>query len=88
MEFYLHLWAILEKNKLNDLSVLESAHACHPKALEITSHLVKTLFSEGQYHSIAHIFESLSTEDETYLKHAAEFYKVAGRNTVAITSLV
>jgi hypothetical protein len=83
VEFYLRLWEILEKKKVTDFSVLERAHFCHSNALEITSHLVKALFSEGQYHSIAHLFESLSAEDGAYLKHTAEFYKVAGRNTVA-----
>ena len=83
VEFYLRLWALLENKKVSDLSVLERAHACHPKALEITSQLVKALFHDGKYHSVAHLFETLSLEDETYLKHAAEFYKVAGRNSVA-----
>ena len=83
VEFYLRLWRLLEKKKVSDLSVLERAHACHPKAMEITSQLVKALFNQGRYHSVAQLFETLSAEDETYLKHAAEFYKVAGRNNVA-----
>jgi hypothetical protein len=62
---------------------LENAHACHPKAMEITSALVKAFFQEGKYHSIAYLFEVLSNEDVLYLKHTAEFYKVAGRESVA-----
>lgn len=80
---YLSLWSVLEAFKVADINVLEMGHACHPEAMEITSLLVKNLFVEGKYHSIAYIFETLSAEDASYLKHAAEFYKVAGRNTVA-----
>lgn len=77
------LWTVLESEKVTDINVLEIGHACHPHAIELTSLLVKNLFNEGKYHSIAYIFETLSVEDLSYLKHAAEFYKVAGRNTVA-----
>jgi tetratricopeptide (TPR) repeat protein len=80
---YLSLWTVLESEKVTDIKVLEIGHACHPHAIELTSLLVKNLFNEGKYHSIAYVFETLSVEDLSYLKHAAEFYKVAGRNTVA-----
>ncbi|MCM2349784.1 MAG: hypothetical protein NDI69_07170 [Bacteriovoracaceae bacterium] len=80
---YLKLWETLEAEKIRDIKVLETAHACHPKAIELTGLLVKNLFLEGKYHSIAHIFENLSLQDPTYLKHAAEFYKVAGRQVIA-----
>lgn len=80
---YFRVWSVLEAEKIIDLNVLETAHACHPESIELTSLLVKNLFAAGNYHSIAYIFETLSIRDVTYLKHAAEFYKVAGRNTVA-----
>lgn len=80
---YLRVWSILDAEKIIDLNVLETAHACHPESIELTSLLVKNLFTAGQYHSIAYIFETLSIRDVAYLKHAAEFYKVAGRSTVA-----
>jgi len=83
IDSYLSLWSVLEASKITDIDVLEMGHACHPEAMEITSLLVKNLFLEGKYHSIAYIFETLSAQDASYLKHAAEFYKVAGRNTVA-----
>lgn len=83
IDSYLSLWSVLETAKVADINVLEIGHACHPQAMELTSLLVKNLFTEGKYHSIAFIFETLSAEDVSYLKHAAEFYKVAGRNTVA-----
>lgn len=83
VDFYLRLWTEVQKMKAPDISVLEMGHACHPKAMEVTSHLVKALFQEGKYHTIAYLFEVLSSEERSYLKHTAEFYKVAGRNTVA-----
>lgn len=82
-ESYMRIWSILEAEKVTDLKVLETAHACYPQSIELTSLLIKNLFVAGKYHSIAYIFETLSAQDVTYLKHAAEFYKVAGRNTVA-----
>ena len=83
VDSYFRIWSALEIGKVIDLNVLEAAHACHPGSIELTSLLIKNLFNEGKYHSIAYIFETLSAQDVTYLKHAAEFYKVAGRNTVA-----
>ncbi|MFP5387183.1 MAG: hypothetical protein ACLGHN_13990 [Bacteriovoracia bacterium] len=83
VDSYFRLWETIEAEKVLDLGVLEAAHACHPKSIELTSLLIKNLFNQGMYHSIAYIFETLATEDVMYLKHAAEFYKVAGRNTVA-----
>ena len=80
---YFRMWATLEKVKLRDMRVLETAHACYPAVIEITSLFIKNLFIEGKYHSIAYIFESLSANDVAYIKHSAEFYKVAGRSTVA-----
>lgn len=80
---YFRMWATLEKVKLRDMRVLETAHACHPAVIEITSLFIKNLFVEGHYHSIAYIFETLSVQDVAYIKHSAEFYKVAGRGTVA-----
>lgn len=80
---YIRLWERLEKVKLRDMKVLEAAHACHPKAIEITSLFVKNLFVEGQYHSIAYLFQDLSVNEKEYIKHAAEFYKVAGRSPIA-----
>lgn len=83
VDFYLRLWAVVAKLPKPDLQVLEKGHACHPKAMEISSHLVKAFFTEGHYHSIAFLFQELSAEDRLYLKHTAEFYKVAGRSLVA-----
>jgi tetratricopeptide (TPR) repeat protein len=83
VDTYLRLWETLEKVELRDTAVLEIAHACRPESVEVSSLLIKSLFEDGKYHSIAQIFETLSAEDRTYLKHAAEFYKVAGRSTVA-----
>lgn len=79
---YLKAWALYEKLKVKDGYVLEAGHRCHPKNLEITGALVKLLFAEGKYHSVAYIFDELSKEDPMFYKHAAEFYKVAGRNSV------
>jgi len=83
VEFYLVLWDEVQKLKKPDLEVLELGHACHPKAAEITSHLIKAFFNEGRFHSIAYLFEELSFDDLEYLKHTAEFYKVAGRSHTA-----
>ena len=80
---YIRLWDRLEKVKLRDMRVLEAAHACHPHAIEITSLFVKNLFIDGQYHSIAYLFQDLSVNEKEYIKHAAEFYKVAGRSPIA-----
>lgn len=80
---YMSLWSILEAAKTPDLEVLEGAHYCYPKTIELTSLLVKNLFNQGRFHSIAYLFETLSTEEVSFLKHTAEFYKVAGRSVVA-----
>lgn len=80
---YFRLWGKLEEVELRDMQVLEMAHACHPDAIEITSLFIKNLFIEGQFHSIAYLFQDLSAKDKEYIKHTAEFYKVAGRNTIA-----
>lgn len=80
---YMSLWNLIDSFKFSDQSILETAHACHPAALEITSLLVKNLFSQGKFHSIAYLFETISASQKEYLKHTAEFYKVAGRNYVA-----
>jgi len=77
-EFYLSLWDVT-----SDSDVLETGHACLPEAMEITAAFVKVLFSEGKYHTVAYLFEQLSHDDKTYLKHVAEFYKVAGRMVVS-----
>lgn len=77
-DFYLRLYTVTK-----DKSVLENGHACHPAMAEITSVLVKEFFEAGEFHSIAYLFDSMSIEDRMYFKHAAEFYKVAGRNVVA-----
>lgn len=82
-DFYLKLWHKVVDSKIIDLKILESAHLCHPKSLEITATLVKALFNEGRYHSIAFLFESLNMIEKGYIKHTAEFYKVAGRSVVA-----
>jgi hypothetical protein len=82
-DFYLRLWEIIEKTKSKDLSVLEKGHACQTSAVEITSLLVKAFFEKGYYHSVAYLFDVMSAEDKLYVKHAGEFYKVAGRSTVA-----
>lgn len=80
---YLKTWSILEKLNFKDGDVLEFARRCHPNDLEITGLMVKNLFTEGKYHSIAYIFEQLSVQDPAYFKHAGEFYKVAGRFTIS-----
>lgn len=80
---YLELNEILLKNKVKDPIVLEVAHSCHPSVVEITSLLIKSLFSEGKFHSIAYLFEELSAGSPEFSKHTAEFYKVAGRFTTA-----
>lgn len=77
-DFYLRLW-----NVTKDSDVLENGHACHPGMAELSSVLIKELFEDGKFHSIAYLFDSMSAEDRMYFKHAAEFYKVAGRNVVA-----
>lgn len=80
---YLDLWSLLQEYKLAEPLALEVAHSCHPEALEITSLLVKELFSQQKFHSIAFLFETMAYQNQEFLKHAAEFYKVAGRPTIA-----
>lgn len=80
---YMELNEILVKNKIKDPRVLEVAHSCHPSAIEITSLLIKSLFNEGKFHSIAYLFEELSAVNPEFSKHTAEFYKVAGRLTTS-----
>ncbi|MGE3609549.1 MAG: tetratricopeptide repeat protein [Bacteriovoracaceae bacterium] len=82
-DFYLKLWSIFENQHSPDIAILEKGHACYPKSSEITAVLIKELFQKGAYHSIAYLFDVMSAEDKLYVKHAAEFYKVAGRYVVA-----
>lgn len=83
IHFYLRLWQEMESSKRNDIFVLEAGHACHPKAMELTGLLVKQLFQLGHFHTIAFLFEELSASDQEYIKHTAEFYRVAGRAGVS-----
>lgn len=83
IHFYLRLWQEMESSQATDLAVLEAGHACHPKAIELTGLLVKYLFQIGQFHTIAFLFEELSASDQEYIKHTAEFYRVAGRGGVS-----
>jgi hypothetical protein len=80
---YLDLWSILQEYKVAEPQAIEVAHSCHTEALEITSLLVKELFSQQKFHSIAFLFETMAYKNQEFLKHAAEFYKVAGRPTIA-----
>ncbi len=82
-DFYLRLWDEIEKLKVPDHNVLETGHACHPRSKDLTLQLIKALFKLERYHSIAHLFEMMSAEDKAYFKHAAEFFKMAGRSTVS-----
>jgi hypothetical protein len=83
IHFYLRLWQEMENSKSTDMAVLEAAHACHPTAMEITGILIKQLFQLRHFHTIAFLFEELSANDQEYIKHTAEFYRVAGRADVS-----
>lgn len=83
VEAFLELNSVLEKFKIKDKILLERAHQCHPNASEVTSLLVKQLFTEGKFHSIAYLFEVMNAENPEFTAHVAEFFKVAGRVQVA-----
>ncbi len=76
---FLSLLTLLEKNKIKDDYVLEFAHRCYNNSLELSSHLIKSHYQAGKFHSIAYSFSTLALNDPSFYKHTAEFYKISNR---------
>lgn len=76
---YINLLTILEESKIKDVDLIELAHRCHPKSVDVSGHLIKTLYQESLNNSLAYLFLDLSLDDSKFRKHTAEFYKVAKR---------
>lgn len=80
---FLAMFNLMEDAKVKDHQLKELAHRCHPKSLEISSHLIKEIFQKDYNHSIANLFFELSIDDIAFRKHASEFYKASRRSEVA-----
>lgn len=76
---YINLISILDDNNIKDNEIVELAHRCHPKSIDVSGHLIKRLFTNNLNNSIAYLFYDLSLDDVKFRKHAAEFFKVASR---------